>query len=145
MTTPDPQNPYDAGSQPPPLPSYPSASGPAYPPPGAGYPAAGYGQSPYGPVYGQFPKNNLGVWSLVLGLVGMFVCGIFTAIPAIVVGANAKRAVAAGEANNEGMATAGIILGWIQVALTLLSLVWLFVFGGFAVLMAIVNSSSTAG
>lgn len=80
------------------------------------YPGGGYQQA-----YG-YPKNGLAVWSLVLGLVSMFVCGFIAGIPAIIVGRSAKRAVAAGEANNGGMATAGIVLGWIAVAFTLLTL-----------------------
>lgn len=77
----------------------------------------GTSQSPYG--YG-YPKNSLAVWSLVLGLVGIFVCGLFTGIPAIVVGHKARGAVAEGQANNGGMATAGIVLGWIATILSLI-------------------------
>ena len=67
----------------------------------------GYGQP--GPGYGAaYPKNSLAVWSLVLGIVSFVLgCGLFTGIPAVIVGNNAKKAVARGEANNGGMATAG--------------------------------------
>lgn len=41
---------------------------------------------------------------LVLG------CVSFTEVPAVVVGMHAKRAVAEGQANNPGLATAGIAL-----------------------------------
>ena len=137
--------PYGSGSTPPPPPSgdssqqpygsTPPAYGstpPAYgstPPTYGGSSAYGstppaygaeYGgtQSPYG--YGTYPQNNLGVWSLVLGLVAIFVCGLLAGIPAIIFGNKAKRAVAAGEANNPGMATAGIVLGWISVILSII-------------------------
>ncbi len=83
----------------------------------APYPGGGYQQS-----YG-YPKNSLGVWSLVLGIVGFFVCSFFTGIPAIIVGNRAKKAVAAGEANNGGMATAGVIIGWITTVLGILSVI----------------------
>jgi hypothetical protein len=81
-----------------------------------------YGQGGYGGGYG-YPRNSLGVWSLVLGLVGIFLCGLFTGIPAIVVGHRARGAVAEGQANNGGMATAGIVLGWIATILSLLGVV----------------------
>lgn len=156
MSTPnEPQNPYGAGDQPeqpggtpqqpdggqyPPAPQYPSA--PQYPgeaqQPGTPYPAApqygGAGQYPGGgygqPAYG-YPKNSLGVWSLVLGIVGIVLCGFFTGIPAIIVGSKAKKAVAAGEANNGGMALAGIILGWVSIAFMVLGIIFLIAIGGF--------------
>jgi hypothetical protein len=95
------------------------------------YPA--YQGQPYGgPVYG-YPKNSLAIWSLVLGIAAFVLsCGFLTGIPAVIVGNNAKKAVARGEANNGGMATAGIVLGWVSIVLGVLSLVWLFGFGGLA-------------
>jgi len=151
MSTPnEPQNPYGSGEPQDPnkapqdpsgAPQYPAApppysQGPAAPPPypGAGTPqypsAAPYGsaQGGYaqpGPGYGAaYPKNGLAVWSLVLGIVSFVLsCGFLTGIPAVIVGNNAKKAVARGEANNGGMATAGIILGWIAIVLSVLGLV----------------------
>jgi hypothetical protein len=99
-------------------------------PPAYGGSDYGTSQSPYG--YG-YPKNSLAVWSLVLGLVGIFVCGLFTGIPAIVVGHKARGAVAEGQANNGGMATAGIVLGWIA---TILSIV------GVAIVIGLIASGS---
>ncbi|WP_169165342.1 DUF4190 domain-containing protein [Cellulomonas taurus] len=98
--------------------------------PAGGYPSYPGGQGgPQTPMYG-FPKNNLAVWSLVLGIVGLLVCGI-AGIPAIILGNNSKKAVARGEANNGGMATAGIVLGWISVA-WLIIVVILGITGGLA-------------
>ena len=129
------QSPYGSpppayGSTPPAYGSGPSGAGssaygssgygstpPAY---GADY---GSGQSPYG-YGGSYPKNNLGVWSLVLGLVGIVLsCGLFTGIPAIIVGNRSRRAVAEGQANNPGLATAGIVLGWIATILSILGII----------------------
>ena len=107
--------PYPQGPAAPP--PYPGAGAPQYP--GAAgtpqYPAAApYGSAPGGyaqpgPGYGAaYPKNSLAVWSLVLGIVSFVLsCGLLTGIPAVIVGNNAKKAVARGEANNGGMATAG--------------------------------------
>lgn len=152
MSTPnEPQNPYGSGEpqqpqEPSGTPQYPAAP-PPYPqgasaptpyPGSPQYPAAapygsapgGYGQP--GPGYGAaYPKNNLAVWSLVLGIVSFVLsCGLLTGIPAVIVGNNAKKAVARGEANNGGMATAGIILGWIAIVLSVLTIIL------FAILLA---------
>lgn len=105
-------------------PQYPSAPQYGAPTP---YPAAApYGSAPggyppagYGAVY---PKNNLAVWSLVLGILTFVLCGVFSAVAAVIVGYKARKAVAAGEANNGGMATAGIILGWVGIALSILGI-----------------------
>ncbi|GAA3823591.1 DUF4190 domain-containing protein [Cellulomonas soli] len=82
------------------------------------------GAYPAGAYIQPYPKNDLAVWSFVLGLAGFVLgCMLFTGIPAVIVGRNAQRAVAAGEANNSGLATAGIILGWVSIALTAVAVV----------------------
>jgi hypothetical protein len=125
------------GSTPPTYGSTPPAYGsqpPAYgSQPGYGSQPPAYGSDPaygggYGSPYGQpafaYPKNSLGIWSLVLGLLGLVLsCGLFTGIPAIIVGNRAKTAVAQGQANNPGMATAGIVLGWIATILSVIGIV----------------------
>lgn len=103
----------------------------------------GYGQQPYpggaqggyGQPYpggaqgygGVYPKNNLAVWSLVLAIVGFFVCSILTSIPGIVLGAKAKQAVARGEANNGSLANAGYITSWIVTVLQVLAIILLII------------------
>lgn len=112
-------NPYPAQ---PAAEQYPSASPyPAAPqyPSAPQYPAAPYGGG-YAPVY---PKNNLAVWSLVLGILGFVACGILTSIPGIIVGKKAKDAAARGEANNGGMATAGYVISIVATALAGLGLI----------------------
>jgi len=151
MSTPnEPQNPYGAGEPQPPVPPQEPTGTPQYPaapPPPSPYPsgtpqypgtpgtpqyapATPYGSAPGGyaqPGYGApYPKNSLAVWSLVLGIVSFVLsCGLFTGIPAVIVGNNAKKAVARGEANNGGMATAGIILGWVAIVLSILGVILL--------------------
>jgi hypothetical protein len=115
--------------------------GPAY-----GQPAS-YEQSPYqqqaqGPAYAQggqpyaygaapLPKNNLGVWSLVLGILSVLGCGLLTGIAAIITGSKSRKAAAEGQADNGGMGLAGLIMGW--VGTVLVTLVWIgyFTFLGF--------------
>jgi hypothetical protein len=97
--------------------------------PGA-YPA--YQGAPYGgPAFG-YPKNGLAVWSLVLGILSIVCCGLFSGIPGIILGNKAQQAVARGEANNGGMATAGVVLSWVGTALFVLGLIWFFAGGGYA-------------
>jgi uncharacterized membrane protein len=63
------------------------------------------------------PRNGLGVWSLVLGIASvMLALGVVTGIPAIILGNQGRRAVRAGEADNERTALAGVVLGWISLA-----------------------------
>jgi len=62
------------------------------------------------------------VLGLLLGIVSFVLCGFLAGIPAVIVGSKAKKAVANGEANNGGMATAGIILGCIAIVIAVLRL-----------------------
>jgi len=80
-------------------------------PAGYGYAQPGY----YGPMPGT-QRNDLGVWALVLGILSLISFSILTGIPAIIVGNKSKQAVARGEANNPGLGTAGVVMGWVSVA-----------------------------
>lgn len=87
----------------------------AYGPPGApAAPQYGYAPTP--------PKNDLGVWALVTGILSYVMCPLLLGIAAIVTGTMSRRAADEGLANNRGMGTAGLILGWINVALVLLGI-----------------------
>ncbi len=75
-------------------------------------------------------KNNLGVWALVLGIVGMVCCGFFTGIPAIILGNKSRQAAEMGQANNGTLGMVGMVLGWIAVAFGILAVIWLIFLGG---------------
>lgn len=119
------------------------------------YPQTGYAQTEYPPApYQQpgyvspYPKNDLAVWSLVLGLAGFVLgCLFVTGIPAVILGRNAQRAVAEGQANNPGLATTGVVLGWVSIALSvgLLVLLGLTMLFGVIALPFLVVGSSSAG
>ncbi|MEU5913235.1 DUF4190 domain-containing protein [Micromonospora sp. NPDC047527] len=109
-----PVDPYAGGQTPPGQPAYPGQpmayAPPGYPPsyPGYGYPAP--------------PKTNgLAIASLVLALVGVTSCGITSPIGAILGHVAQKQIRASGE-GGEGMAKAGIIVGWILTALMVLGI-----------------------
>lgn len=111
------------------------------------------GQSPP-PGYGQLggpqvpQKNGLGIAALVLGILSLvswflFIGGLFGLI-AIILGVIALGRVKRGEANNKGMAIAGIVTGAIGLLLTILVVVGvatLFNSGEFGNLTECVNNA----
>ncbi|MHA6760624.1 DUF1707 and DUF4190 domain-containing protein [Streptacidiphilus sp. PAMC 29251] len=70
------------------------------------------------PVYRR-PKNGLAVASLVLGLAQLPTFGA-TAIPAVICGHIAKSQIHRQDEEGDGMATAGLVLGWLGVAFWIL-------------------------
>lgn len=103
-----------AGGYPPP--PYPYAPGP--------YPG-GYPPPPWQPYPGYFPpaaapRNGLGIASLVIAVVALvLVWSVFGAVIlgaiAAVIGLVARERVKRGEANNGGVAVAGIVLGIVAI------------------------------
>ncbi|GAB4085803.1 hypothetical protein GCM10028784_24330 [Myceligenerans cantabricum] len=109
-----PPSPYQTGGAPPPGTPYQTP-----PPPASPYPGA-----PGGMQYAQvYPKNGLGVWSLVLGIASFVICPVIASIGAIVTGHMTRRAVREGQADNGGMGLAGIILGWASLVLTVVAII----------------------
>jgi len=132
----DPYAPPDLGAPPgwaaPPYQtaSYPPPGAPPYPPPGP----PGTWPGPAAP-YGYAPPhtNGLAITSLVLGLAGWLLCGVGSVV-AIVLGFVARDQIKRswGRQTGSGMATAGIILGFIGAAFWLVALI-----------VQIVNSANT--
>ncbi|MFJ6633024.1 DUF4190 domain-containing protein [Streptomyces sp. NPDC091376] len=134
----------DTGAAPAPgaVPPPPTApGGPAQTVPGPyGYPAAApgaaQGPAPYGghpgypgyPGYGQggwvqAPANGMGITALVLGIIAvvgfcMYGLGIILGVLALIFGFLGRARARRGEANNGGMALAGIILGAIGIVIS---------------------------
>ena len=114
-----PPNPY---SYPPGPPAGPY--GGAYPPP----------PMPYGDYYAGAPtvmRNGLGVAALITGILGLFgscsvVFGVLLGISAIILGFLGRGRVKKGQANNGGMATAGIVLGALAIILSIAWIAWVF-------------------
>lgn len=109
--SPDQGQPYGA-----PPPSYGQAPGP----PPYGQPQ--YGQQQWGAPGGQ-KKNGLGIAALVLGLLAVvtsftLVGGIVLGLAAIVLGVLGRGRAKRGEADNGGMAIAGVVLGAIGLLLS---------------------------
>ena len=93
--------------------------GPAYQQYPGQQPGGYMSAAPYGP---STEKNNLGGWALGLGIAGLVCCGVFTGIPAIILGYNGMQAADQGRATNKGVATAGLVLGVISIVWTIIAL-----------------------
>lgn len=109
---------HDGSDQP-----YPQQPYPQQPYAYQGYPQQPYAQQGYGRTTPYiYPRNDLAVWSLVLGIASFVLgCMFVTGIPAVILGGKAKSAAESGEADNPGLATAGIVLGWVSIGLSALS------------------------
>lgn len=79
--------------------------------------------------------NKQALWSLILGIVGIVCCNLAAPV-ALYLGRAEVKAVDAGLSaqENRGMALAGMILGIIGTVLLVLGLIWIFLFGGMAVI-----------
>ncbi|MGO1316485.1 MAG: hypothetical protein ACTMIR_05570 [Cellulomonadaceae bacterium] len=85
-----------------------------------GTPAPHESSTPRPPAPGRaFPDNHLGVWSLVLALLGIPTCclGVLAGAAAVALGNRGCRAAAAGTANNRGVAVTGLVIGWLVIIL----------------------------
>ena len=81
---------------------------------------------PY-PGYTQQRTNGKAIASLVVALVSFFVCTL-GGVLAVILGRSAKQEIRAsqGVEGGEGLATAGEIVGWIEIGLTVLGVVVFF-------------------
>jgi hypothetical protein len=69
--------------------------------------------------------NQKALWSMILGILSLFCCGVLTGIAAIVLSQQAKKEIAAsgGMQTGSGQAQAGFVLGIIGIALTVVGLI----------------------
>jgi hypothetical protein len=77
---------------------------------------------PQTPIYQQ--TSSLAVISLICGIASFFIVPLLGAIAAIITGNLAKKEIrqSAGQLTGEGMATWGMILGWVNIGLGLIGL-----------------------
>jgi hypothetical protein len=73
-------------------------------------------------------ESNAAVWALVLGILSWVTCGIFTAIPAWIIGQNELSAIKRGESSPAGksIAQVGMWLGISNIILTILVIIFTF-------------------
>jgi len=99
------------------------------PPPAAGGPAAAPAPAPVAPpqwqaapparpYVGQQETDGKAVGSLILGILAMFPFGLLTGIPAIILGHLSRKSIreSLGRLRGDGMALAGLIMGYISIA-----------------------------
>lgn len=81
--------------------------------------------------YAAPQTNQKALWSMILGILSLVCCGLLAGIPALILGNSAQKEIAAsgGMQTGEGMAKAGVILGWISIALSILGLIFAIVTG----------------
>ena len=88
-----------------------------------------HNRAPSGP--GKLPNNGKAIASMVLGILGLLILYVIGSILALVFGYMAKNEIEASNGGQAGggMATAGIVMGWVGIGLALLYLVLILVFG----------------
>lgn len=79
-------------------------------------PPPGYAPAPYGYAYVQpKPTNGKAIASLVLSIVSLVLCPI-VAIAGLIFGYKARAEIRERDEDGDGLALAGIIVGWLGIA-----------------------------
>lgn len=132
------------GSYPPPppgqAPGMPQAQWTGAPPPPGMPPSPGMPPPGYPGYQRPLPNDGLAVAALVTGIAGWFICPIIGGVLAVIFGYMARNNIKAsnGTLGGDAFATAGIILGFIQLGLVLLGIIaW--------VIIVIVASTTNSG
>lgn len=99
-----------------------------------------YGVQPYGvqpqysagyaPQYGAptRPNNSMAVVALVAGICGFTAVPFIGSIVAVITGHMARKQIRQTGEGGDGMAVAGLVMGWIVIALTVLGTIAFFLF-----------------
>src|SRR6266511_5671918 len=76
--------------------------------------------------FGLAKTEPLATWSLVLGILSLVCFGVLAGIPAIVLGKSAHTKIdnSNGLLVGREMATIGIVLGWLSVAMTVCAIIF---------------------
>ncbi len=79
------------------------------------------------------PTNGMAIASLILGIAGLTVVPTIGSVLALILGYMAKRDIRQRptESTGEGLATAGVVMGWIGVVLTVLAVCGIIAMFGF--------------
>jgi hypothetical protein len=90
---------------------------------------------PPGYVARPLPNDPMAIVSLVVSMVGLISCLIFLGIPAVVFGYIARSNIrqSNGALGGDGAATAGLIIGWIEIGMMVIVL--------FIVVVAVISAS----
>jgi hypothetical protein len=98
------------------------------------------------PVPGAYPPavfvygprtNSLAVASLVFGIMSWLLCPFLGGLLAVILGHTARGQIQRTGEGGAGMATAGLVLGYLHlVAISLIIIFWIAVFGGLTAFLA---------
>lgn len=79
-------------------------------------------QIPYGSASYTPPSSSMAIVSLIAGILGLTLFPLLGSIVALITGSMARKEIAAsrGALGGEGLAKAGVILGWIGVGLSVI-------------------------
>ncbi len=80
-------------------------------------------QYPVYPAPPLLPTSSLATTSLVMGILGFTVLPLLASVVALITGYAARKETRAvpPRASGDGMATAGIVMGWIQIGLVVVA------------------------
>ncbi len=97
------------------------------------------------PQYTILPSSTLAIISLIAGILGFTLFPLIASIVAVWTGYEARKETRSvpPRASGDGMATAGIVMGWIQIALTVISVCLVIVY--FVVIIGWLGASGGLG
>ncbi len=95
--------------------------------------------------YPARPTSALAVVSLVTGIVSWIMLPFVASVVAVICGHMARREIrdSGGHIEGDGLAIAGLVLGWVNIALCVLTLLGILLFfGGLALLLGAIGLGS---
>lgn len=92
-----------------------------------GQPYQGYPSQQYAPVT---PTNTMAMLSMIAGIAGLTLLPVIGSIAAVIMGPMARKEMARTGEQGQGMATAGVITGWIGIGLAVLGILAFLLFWG---------------
>ncbi|MDG4768126.1 DUF4190 domain-containing protein [Solwaraspora sp. WMMD406] len=119
--------------------SLPSGAGAGQPP--AGYPPAGYPPAGYGGYPPSRHTNSMALASFIVALVSLFSCPLLGAV-SIYLGRRARLEISGSGEQGDGLAQAGVIIGWCAVGLAVLSVLVMIAY--FAFFFMVVGTTASA-
>ena len=103
------------------------SGGPSLPPGPAPYPPPPYPQPQF---YVRRPTNNMALASLIVGLASLFTCALLGGV-AVYLGNRGRAEIRTTGEDGDGMAVAGIVIGWIGVGLGAVAVLFMIIYFAF--------------
>ena len=96
---------------------------------------------PYGGYPSSLPTSTMATVSMISGILGFFILPLLGSIIALITGYMARQETRAvpPKASGDGMATAGIVMGWIQIGLAVIGVCCVIAYFGFFAALFVSN------